>query len=150
MEANQCLEEASAAERRLDASTKNLLLLCDCVDLACAHAPGLRAATAGSSAGAVHTLSLSPVSPREHKILGWQPDGLAEQWVHPAMYKVVIETRAVGHAQVADHVDAAEMARGMDAACQCEILADTSPALNADWGKLHNPWENARPHQVKR
>jgi len=38
----------------------------------------------------------------------------------------------------------------MEAVRRCEIVADDTPALNADWGKFHNPWENAWPHQVKR
>ena len=38
----------------------------------------------------------------------------------------------------------------MEAARNCEIVADDTPALDADWGKLHNPWANAQPHQVKR
>ena len=67
MDVNQLLEEASAAERRVDASTQRLLLLCNHVDWACAHTP--REAAAGSFAGAVHTLLLPPVSPREHKCL---------------------------------------------------------------------------------
>ena len=37
----------------------------------------------------------------------------------------------------------------MEAACRCEIVADDTPALDADWGKFHNPWENAQPRQVK-
>jgi len=43
-----------------------------------------------------------------------------------------------------------EMVRAMEAARRCEIVADTTQALDADWGKFHNPWEHARPHQVKR
>jgi len=84
--------------------------------LAYAQIPG--EAAAGSSAGAVHTLSLPPVSPREHKVR-------------------------------AGHENVAEMARAMEAARRCELVADTTQALNADWGKIHNPWEHARPHQVK-
>ena len=61
-----------------------------------------------------------------------------------------METRSVRHAQAAGNGDAAEMTFAMDAARQCEIVADTTLALNADWGKIHNPWENARPRQVKR
>ena len=38
----------------------------------------------------------------------------------------------------------------MEAARCCGIVADDTPALDADWGKVHNPWENARPRQVKR
>jgi len=38
----------------------------------------------------------------------------------------------------------------MEAARRCEIVADDSPALDADCGKFHNPWENAQPRQVKR
>ena len=111
IDVNRRLGEASAAERRVEASTKKLLLLSDRVDLVCGHAPG-EAAT-GSSARVVHTLSLPPVSPREHKCLGWQMDGQAKQWVHPAIYKEVKETRVVGHAQAAGHGDAEKMVRGM-------------------------------------
>jgi len=38
----------------------------------------------------------------------------------------------------------------MEAGRRCEIVADDTPALDADWGKFHNPWENARPRQVQR
>jgi len=38
----------------------------------------------------------------------------------------------------------------MEAARRCEIVADDTQALDADWGKFHNPWENAQPRQVKR
>jgi len=27
----------------------------------------------------------------------------------------------------------------MEAACRCEIVADDTPALDANWGKFHNP-----------
>jgi len=37
----------------------------------------------------------------------------------------------------------------MEAACRCEIAADDTPALDVDWGKFHNLWANAQPHQVK-
>jgi len=33
------------------------------------------------------------------------------------------------------------MARAMETARRCEIVADNTQALNADWGKFHNPWE---------
>jgi len=38
----------------------------------------------------------------------------------------------------------------MKAICRCETVANDTPALDADWGKFHNPWEHALPHQVKR
>jgi len=38
----------------------------------------------------------------------------------------------------------------MEAARRCEIGADDTQALDIDWGKFHNPWEHAQPHQVKR
>ena len=40
----------------------------------------------------------------------------------------------------------------MEAARRCEKVADDTPALDAEWAKFHNPWENAiaRPRQVKR
>jgi len=78
MEVNRRLEGAYATEKQVDSSTNNLLLLCDGADLVFT-APG--AAAAGSSAGAVDTLSLPHVSPGEHKMLGWQQDGLVEQCV---------------------------------------------------------------------
>jgi len=43
-----------------------------------------------------------------------------------------------------------EIAYAMEATRRCEISADDTLALDADWGKFHNPWENARPHHVKR
>ena len=70
-----------------------------------AQAPG--AAVVGISAGVVYTLSLPPVSPRDHEILGWQHDGRAEHWVHPVIFKAVMETQALGHAQAAGSDDAA-------------------------------------------
>jgi len=42
------------------------------------------------------------------------------------------------------------VAHAMEAARRCEIVEDDTQALDADWGKFHNPWEHARPHQVKR
>ena len=57
-------------------------------------------------------------------------DGQAEQWVHPAIYKEVMETREVGLAQAAGHDNAGEMARAMEAARRCEIVADTTQAIN--------------------
>jgi len=68
--------------------------------------------------------------------------------VHPTTHEEVIETQVVGHAQEVGHGDMSEMTRTMDAAHQCEIVADNTQALDADWGKIHNPWENAWPHQV--
>jgi len=66
------------------------------IDVTIAHAH--RAVAVGSSGWTMHTLSLPPVSPREYKMFGWQKDRLAEQCVHPAIYKKVMETRVVGHA----------------------------------------------------
>jgi len=54
------------------------------------------------------------------------------------------------HQVMTGHDDVAKMARAMEAARRCEIVADTTQVLDADWGKIHNPWEHARPHQVKR
>jgi len=53
------------------------------------------------------------------------------------------------HKIMAGHDDVAGMVRAMEAARRCEIVADTTQALNTDWGKIHNPWEHARPQQVK-
>jgi hypothetical protein len=53
------------------------------------------------------------------------------------------------HKVMAGHDDVAEMARAMEAARRCEIVADTTQALNADWDKIHNPSEHVRPRQVK-
>jgi len=117
MDANQRLEEASAAEHHVDINTQRLLLLSDHVDFACAHAP--REAAAGRSAGAVYTVLLPPVSPRKHKVMS-------------------------------GHDDVTEMAGAMEVARRCGIVADATQALNANWGKIHNPWEHAWPHQFKR
>jgi len=38
----------------------------------------------------------------------------------------------------------------IEATRRCEIVADDTWALDANWDKFHNPWENARPRQVKR
>jgi len=48
---------------------------------------------------------------------------------------------------MAGHDDVAEIARATEVALRCEIEADTTEALNANWGKIHNPWEHARPRQ---
>jgi len=72
MDVDRRLEEASAAERRMEASTQKLLLLCDRVNLVCALIP--RAAAAECVAGAVHTLSLPLVSHREHKVMAGHYD----------------------------------------------------------------------------
>jgi len=79
--------------------------------VAIAHAPG--AAAVWSSGGVVRTWSLPPVSPREHKMLGWQHDGRREQWVHLAIYNEVMETQAVGYVQAVGSDDVAEMERAM-------------------------------------
>jgi len=56
MEVTRRLQEASLAERRVEASTQKFLQLCECVELACDQIPG--AAAAERTAGALHTLSL--------------------------------------------------------------------------------------------
>ena len=70
--------------------------------------------------------------------------------MHPAVYKEVMERQAVGHAQTVGNQNVTEMEHAMDAAERCEILADNTQALNADWDKIHNPFENVWPHYVKR
>jgi len=117
MDATRLFQEASAAKRRMEASTQKLLLLCERVELVCDWIPG--AAAAERAADALHTLSLPQAEAREHKVMTGQ-----------------------------DNVEV--MARAMEAARCCEIVADTTQALDADWGKFHNPWEHARPRQVKR
>jgi len=72
MDVTRRFEEASAAERRMEASTQKLLLLCGRVDLVCARIPG--AAAAERAAGEVHTLLLPHVSPREHKVMAGHDD----------------------------------------------------------------------------
>jgi len=57
---------------------------------------------------------------------------------------------ARGHKIMTRQDDVEEMARAMEAARCCEIVADANPALDADWDKFYNPWEHTRPHQVKR
>jgi hypothetical protein len=51
----------------------------------------------------------------------------------------------VVHSQAVGSDGVAEMERAMDAAQRFEILSNNTQALNADWGKLHNPWENTWP-----
>jgi len=53
MDVTRRFEEASAAERCMEASTQKLLLLCERVELVCARIPG--AAAAERAARAVHT-----------------------------------------------------------------------------------------------
>jgi len=68
----------------------------------------------------------------------------------------VLHTLSLPQAEAREHKvrtgqdDVEEMARAMEAACRCEIVADTTQALDADLGKFHNTWEHARPHQIKR
>jgi len=117
MEVTRRLEEASLAERRMDASTQKFLQLCERDELACDRITA--AAAAERTSRELHTLSLPQGEARGHKTMTRQDD---------------VE----------------EMAHAMEAACRCEIVADDTPALDADWGKFHNPWENAWPRQVKR
>jgi len=51
---------------------------------------------------------------------------------------------ARGHKVMTREDDVEVMARAMEAARQCEIVADDTQALDADWGKFHNPL-GARP-----
>ena len=48
--------------------------------------------------------------------------------MHPAIYKEVMEQRAVDHAQTVSHGGAAGMLCPMDAARRCEFVADTTQA----------------------
>jgi len=116
-DATRRFQEALAAERRMEASTQKLLLLCERVELVCDRIPA--AAAEERTTGALHTLSF----PHEE---------------------------ACGHKVMTRQDDIEEMARAMEAARRCEIVADDTQALDADWDKFHNPWEHAWPHQVKR
>jgi len=51
------------------------------------------------------------------------------------------------HKVMTEHDD---IAHAMEAAHRCEIIPDTTQALDADWDKIHNPWQHAQPHQVNR
>ena len=79
------------------------------------------------------------------------PAAAAEERAAGALHTLSLpQGEACGH-QVMTHQDDVEvMARAMEAARRCEIVADGTQALDADWGKFHNPWEHAWPHQVKR
>ena len=57
------------------------------------------------------------------------------------------ETR--GHKIMTRQDNVEEMAHAMKAARRCTIVVDDTPALDVNWGKFHNPWENALPHGAK-
>jgi len=81
----------------------------------------------------------------------WIPGTAAAESTTRALHTLLLpHGKARGHKTMTCQDDVEEMAHAMEAACRCEIVADDIPALDADWGKFHNPWENARPRQVKR
>jgi len=116
-DATRRFHEASAVDRRMEASTQKLFLLCERVKLVCDQISA--AAAEERAAGALHTLLFPQGEAHAHKVMTRQ-----------------------------DNVE--EMVRAMEAACRCEIVADDTQALDANWGKFHNPWEHVWPHQVKR
>jgi len=79
-------------------------------------------------------------------------DGQAKQWVHPAIYKEVMEMRAVGLAQAAGHDDAAEMVRAMEVAAVVRLLRIPLRRSTPTGARstTHGPRENAKLRQVKR
>jgi len=81
----------------------------------------------------------------------WIPAAAAEKHAARALNTSLFpHEEARGHKVMTRQDDIEEMARAMEAACHCEIVADDTQALDANWGKFHNPWEHAWPHQVKR
>ena len=79
------------------------------------------------------------------------PTAAAEERAAGALHTLSFPQGEVrGHKFMTRQDDVEEMARAMEAARRCEPMADDTQALDADWGKFHNPWEHARPHQVKR
>jgi len=79
------------------------------------------------------------------------PTAAAEERAAGALHTLSFPQGEVrGHKFMTRQDDVEEMARAMEAARRFEPMADDTQALDADWGKFHNPWEHARPHQVKR
>ena len=74
------------------------------------------------------------------------PAAAAEERAAGALHTLLFPR---GHKVMTRQDDVEEMARAMEAARHCEIVADDTQVLDTDWGKLHNPWEHAQPHQVK-
>jgi len=80
------------------------------------------------------------------------PSAAAEERVTRALHTLSLpQGEARGHNVTTRQDNVEEMACAMETARLCEIVADDTQALSdADWGKFHNPWEHAWPHQVKR
>jgi len=79
------------------------------------------------------------------------PAASAEERATGALHTLLFpQGEARGHKVMTRQDDVEVMARAMEAACRCEIVVDDTQALDADWGKFHNPWEHVRTHQVKR
>jgi len=79
------------------------------------------------------------------------PAAAAEERAAGALHTLSLaQGEARGHKVMTRQDDVEVMARAMEAARRCEIVADDTHVLDVDWGKFHNPWEHARPHQVKR
>jgi len=79
------------------------------------------------------------------------PAAAAEERAAEALHTLSFpQGEARGHKVMTRQDDVEKMVRAMDAARRCEIVADDTQALDADWGKFDNRWEHARPHQVKR
>jgi len=79
------------------------------------------------------------------------PAAAAEERADGALHTLLFpQGEARGHKVMTRQDNIEEMARAMAAARSCEIGADDTQALDANWGKFHNPWEHALPHQVKR
>jgi len=75
------------------------------------------------------------------------PTAAAEERASGALHTLSFpQGEARGHKVMTRQDNVKEMVRAIEAARHCEIVA----TLNANWGKFHNPWEHARPHQVKR
>jgi len=88
---------------------------------------------------------------RVELVCDWIPAAAAEERAVGVSHTFSLpQWEARGHKVMTRQDDVEEMARAMEAARCCEIVADDTQALDADWGKFHNPWEHAWPHQFKR
>jgi len=70
----------------------------------------------------------------------WIPAAAAAERTAGELHTLSLpQGEARGH-KTMTRLEVEEMAHALEAACCCEIVADDTPALDADWGKFHNPW----------
>jgi len=84
-------------------------------------------------------------------VCDWIPGAAATELTAGALHTLLLpQAEAREHKVMTGQDDVEVMACAMQAARHREIVADTTQALDANWGKFHNAWEHTLPHQVKR